>query len=577
MGLGFRSLLIGTFLGCLSVTAAAENPSQIGQTQVGTNSGSRQNSARVQMNYGPGNPTDHTGDQATVPSQTAPADSPPSNGNSAANGPARAWAPWMALMFQGHEKNLSHVNNLLTLMTAQKFLMRIDPRLKFPRDNGDDALEPVRKGHYKISILLFTEEGFEARQFTADNLIAEYSGLVDTRFDGNVAADVTLTIHDIAGVLNRSMAVIVLEPVGEAATRAGAGVYYAPSAPLRANRVDLELRELTDAPGDIVTQLENARQRSNKSLNGVQMLPTAGYAKLNLPQSYVDAKILKNGEWNNLDGKIYPKYCNGLIDAKLQVAPEEILPRWLGETRSAQVECLHNSSRFYRIEIRDFVEKVNGIKYMPELFDRRYLNITRDLNHLVISRQEFNENINFGVYGDFGINQSVPIGKGYLAGGAKITAGANLLLMRARTREKIFNAQVHEGQYFQVYIDGYRMNLQLRRCMIIQPKMAGVRGAYACYSKPFVKNVTEKYYLLNYQVEGSPMSDNDDPDNANYRMIIRGDKAYEQIEATLTSDNDLFDLTKLAMKFSGVDEKRPLLPDLRVSQEFPGSLPINAK
>ncbi len=554
-------------------------------TQEGTSAASRQNRTRVQMSYNPAHPSDE------IHSEILPVPAKPAADQQQVTKPARglakAWAPWLALMFQGHDKKKTRVNELLTLKPAQKFLLRVDPRIKTERENGDDAIEPIRKGQFKISVLLFTQESFENGELTADHLIAEFSGVVKTRFDGNVSEDITLRIHDVAAVLSRSMAVVVLEPIGTAAERADTGVYYAQAGPLRANRIDLELRDIEDGSEglsadllvDLPTRLEQARLRANKSVNGVQMLGVAGYSKIK-NQQFIDNRILgkKTLGWTRQDVELSRQLCAELIPANLMVDPQELIPRLMGQKRNARQECLKSGwGRFFHFENRDLVDSVRGVQYVPELTNTRYLNLTRDLNHLVISRQEVNQNITGSAYGDFGIHRGMNVGGAHLSGGAKISAGMNVLLMRARTKEKIFNAQIHEGQHFQVYTDGYNLDLQLRRCVIVQPKIAKVRGAYGCLTKTHLKKITEKYYLMNHQREGSPFTDNDDPSATSWRLIVRGEEAYSEVEQMLTSKNESFDLEKFIFSVGGADVRRPLVPDMRVTQDFPGAFSITAK
>jgi hypothetical protein len=545
-------------------------------TQEGTSSSSRATRTRVQMNYNPANPVDPIHAEIQAPPQHDTQTQP--QVNKPMKGLAKAWVPWLALMFQGHDKKRTRVNELLTLKPAQKFLLRIDPRIKTVRDNGDDSIEPIRKGQFKVSILLFTQESFEKGELTADHLIAEFSGVVKTRFDGNVSEDVLLRIHDVAAVLSRSMAIVVIEPMGEVANRADTGVYYAQAGPLRANRVDLELRDLEDGSEDLPARLEQARIRANESLNGVQMLGVAQYKRIK-SQQFINNRVLGSKQlgWSKKEIEIGKRLCLELIPADLTADPEELIPRLMGHKRNARSECLRNWGRFFHYETRDLVEAVRGVQYLPEFTNTRYLNLTRDLNHLVISRQEVNQNVNVGVYGDFGIHRGVNVGMAHLAGGAKISAGMNMLMMRARTKEKIFNAQIHEGQHFQVYVDGYSLDLQLRRCLIVQPKVEKVRGAYGCLEKTHRKKITEKYYLMNHQREGSPFTDNDDPTTSSFRLIVRGEEAYAEVEQMLTSKNDAFDLEKFIFSVGGNDVKRPLVPDLRVTQDFPGAIAKSVK
>ena len=488
----------------------------------------------------------------------------------------KAWAPWISLSFQGHAKKQTSVNRLLTLKPAQKFMLRMDPRLMMTGANRNVTLDAVNFGEFKLTILTFTEASFESQKFTADNLVAEYSGRLKTRYDGGVIEDIVLRIHDVAGILSRTTAVVVLEPLGDAAKKANVGIFYSPVAPLRANSVHLELRDFEDAPDDLLARLEVARQRANKSLSGVQMLQAAGFQHLNLPDAFIKNR-LAGKPFSADESKLMSQICAKLAPASETLEPTELIPRLMGKKVSAKSECAKQWSRIFRPEVRDFVENVRGVTYLPELANTRYLNLMRDVNHLLVSRREINQNVNVGIYGEFGVNAGTKLGPVGFSGGAKVSTGTNLNMLRIRAKEQITNLQVHEGQHFQVYIDVYQLDLELRRCFIIQPNLDNQRGAYACAETKHRKKVQEKFYLVNHGREGSPFTDNDSPETTEWRLVVRGEESYTNFEKMMTADNVMFDMIKFVLSFSSADLKRPLLPDMRVTQEFPGSLKITQK
>ncbi|HRO66868.1 MAG TPA: hypothetical protein PL182_04830, partial [Pseudobdellovibrionaceae bacterium] len=139
------------------------------------------------------------------------------------SGSAEAFLADVSMEFTGHDKSKTLITPLLTLKPAQKFRLRLEP--KFIRRNLKNELVrmDLKGGEFKLRFVVLRDGSQDDPK--PQDLVAEYQGDIKVLYDGTATQDVLLRIHDTSKILSRNRAVIILEPMGEAARVARTGVY----------------------------------------------------------------------------------------------------------------------------------------------------------------------------------------------------------------------------------------------------------------------------------------------------------------------------------------------------------------
>lgn len=474
---------------------------------------------------------------------------------------AEAFLADVSLNFIGHDKKQTVITPLLRLKPAQKFRLRLEP--KFVRRNLKNELVrlDLRGGEFKLKLLVLRDGSQDDPKL--DDLVADYQGTIKVLYDGTATQDILLRIHDTSKILSRNRAVIILEPIGEAARVARKGVYSGFISPLKGTSASVSLVSADEKAGLMASRAEELLKGTDSSQTGREIFAKdsgyssrqdqlAGLAKIfNLNQN---PQEVHNSHIENII--LRQSLCDLIYKKEDQV---EVRAGWFGQKTkkaSALATCKNDPFTYVVISQMSFVEGLKGApRNIPELTSTsaRNIAISRSLSWSKSAGTAVGAKIGgaFDPLGFLGIKIGI---------GSEIYASAET--SRSTSQDNSIN--VSESQSFSVVRDAYEVDVMAKKCFVAQGALPG-RGLYACESTSKAQTIQEMYYLVNYNVESSPFAD-EEADNR-WRLTIRGKAQYEQFERMLTAENSVIQLMKLEIK---PDMESSLLPDFKVNQVYPG-------
>lgn len=485
-------------------------------------------------------------------------------GPSNSAGSAEAFLADVSMEFTGHDKSQTVITPLLTLKPAQKFRLRLEP--KFIRRNLKNELVrmDLKGGEFKLRFVVLRDGSQDDPK--PQDLVAEYQGNIKVLYDGTATQDILLRIHDTSKILSRNRALIILEPIGEAARVARVGVYSGFIGALKGQDADVRLVSAEEKGSLIEARITNLLSQVGEKRDALTVFKDN--AQLAERQDLLD--LAKAGDSVvNFSPYESPAASQSslskLCEAVYLPADKVKVDRWIfgGSTEKPAIqECQRNPRKYLGIGTYDFVQELNGdIRNVPEFtsVSPRKIEISRSLSW----RKESSTSMGGKISGSFD-----PLG--LLTGllGIKIGIGSEVYAAAELTKStsRGVEASVSESQSFSVVRDAYEISALTRKCVAVQGVIEN-RGFFACDEKTQEKTFVEKYYLVNYDVESSPFAD-EGADNQ-WRLTIRGEAKYKEFEKVLTSDNSLLTLMKLHVL---PEMDRALVPDFRVNQVYPGVL-----
>lgn len=504
---------------------------------------------------------------------------------------AEAYLKDVALEFIEHDKSASEITPLMTLKTAQKFRLRLSP--SFIRRNYENEIVNVdlKGGSFNVWIVL-TKRDPNKGDITSDDIVAEYQGPIKVLHDGTATKDIHLRVHDTAGVLSRNHVLVAIEPQGKATLRAKSGFFTGFISPLRGNDAGIALIPAEGDAQQIARVFDSALDEVRSSAQPRQVL--ARYSGLLPDQKNPEAltRAISDSRSNRDKKALLKSYCADLY------APDLIIkvPRegWFSSLVNAFDKddlkeigvlkaCLKNPELFVSLDARDVVEAIVGQpKYVSGSTVPKTITIGRDVSfsHVQSLSSTASASASAGISGDAGIGWSAPIppnttvlgGAPSAGAGFKIAAGADWSVAVAKSKSSStgVSTSVSEGHQFAVISDAYEIEADVHHCAVVSALVdGGKKGFYACQPNTSRRTFVETYYLINHGIGSSPFSDESAWDNTRWRLTIRGDQMYRQFEELMTKGNTVLEFSRLTLK---VNTTSKLLPDFRVTQEFPGTV-----
>lgn len=479
-----------------------------------------------------------------------------------AAGSAEAFLADVSMEFTGHDKSQTIITPLLTLKPVQKFRLRLEP--KFIRRNLKNELVrmDLKGGEFKLRFVVLRDGSQDDPK--PQDLVAEYQGDIKVLYDGTATQDILLRIHDTSKILSRNRAVIILEPIGEAARVARVGVYSGFIGALTGGDADVRLVSAEEKGSLVGARITNLLGQVSEKRDALTVFKEN--AQLAERNDLLD--LAKGGEsaigfspYGSATGSGIPKLC-----AVVYLPTDKVkVERWIfggAKEKPAIEECSRNPRKYLGIGTYDFVQELKGdIRNVPELtsVSARKIEISRSLSW----RKESSTSMGGKISGSFDPLGLLTDFLGIKIGiGSEVYAAAELSKSTSRGVE----ASVSESQSFSVVRDAYEITALTKNCIAVQGVIEG-RGFFACADKTEEKTFVERYYLVNYDVESSPFAD-EGADNQ-WRLTIRGEAKYKEFERVLTSDNSLLTLMKLHVL---PEMDKALVPDFRVNQVYPGVL-----
>ncbi len=496
----------------------------------------------------------------------------------------------ISLEFIEHDKSASEITPLMTLKTAQLFRLRMSPGFIVRNYKNETVNIDPRGGSLNVWIVL-TKKDPTRHEIDGEDVVAEYQGPIKVLHDGTVAQNIHLRIHDTAGVLSRNHVLVAVEPQGKMALHAKSGFFTGFISPLLGNDAGVALVPVeNDVVAKLARTIDSALPAARSSIPALRALQK--YSGLQ-PETSNPGKILLSARTSTDDKQpkhLLRSYCSELYTKDLVVhVPREGLAKIINiidrdgmKWVNVLASCLRDPREFVRIDARDFVEAVHGKpEHVKDSTSVQYISVGRAVGFSrTRSRSETaSASVSGGVSADSGIGWQAPKLPGPIFGsepsaglGFKIAAGAdwNIAVARNRSSSTSVSTGVSEGHQFTVATDAYAIDATVRRCAIISATVGGgKKGFFACEDGTHRRRFSETYYLINHGIASSPFSDESSINNTRWRLTIRGDKMYKAFEDLMTKGNTVLEFSKLT---ATIDGKTKLLPDFRVTQEFPGAV-----
>lgn len=504
---------------------------------------------------------------------------------------AQAFIPDIGLQFIEHDKSISEITPLMTLKTAQRFRLKFNP-IVLRRNNKNEVVQVGLKGGNFNLWLVITKKDPVRSNITAEDIVAEFQGPVSVRYDSAVIHDIALRVHDTAGVLSRNHVLVALEPQGTLTTQARSGFFTGFISPLKGNDAGIAVLPVSNEQATRLAQkidsaLTNARSSGMGTLQALEK-----FSGLK-PETNSSEKLLTVSKANTSSKEVkdlLKEYCAILYSSDLIInVPHtgyfaEVI-NFFDPDNQKKVHvlkaCQKNPEDYVRLDVRDMVEKVNGApKHVPNSTVVKDISVGRavSFSHTQSQSSTASASGGAGISGEAGIGWSTPdlakrLGGAPSAGlGFKISGGAdwNVAVAKNKSSSTGVSTSVSEGHQFNVVSDTYQIDATVRRCAIVSATVeGGKKGFFSCAAGTDRRRLEETYYLVNHGIASSPFSDEDSADNTRWRLTIRGTEMYKQFEETMTKGNTVLEFSKLTLT---VDGKSRLLPDFRVTQEFPGAV-----
>lgn len=460
------------------------------------------------------------------------------------------------LRFVGLDKSKSTIDSLLTLKTAQKFEIYLEPKAVTLNLQKKMEVQDLGSGRMNVQIFLVRTDA-NLVDLKASDLVGHYSDEIQLVPRGGTAKEILMRIDDVAAIQSRNRIVVILKPLGDAAANFKTGVFTGYVNNLVDRSSTMGLSPVSEGRMEVLRQTGQMLSDLERSHRALDLFA----AEKNVARD--DSGLLRG--LGSLDGNANKKTWISLCDKVFR--PDQKIAKkgfFSSGTQLASQACRSNPKAYLELSEREFVESVKGSPRYVGGTTPKQISISRTLGY---SRSE-SEKLGTTNSANGGVSLGLNLSKwGF---GAKVGVGKEWYYTQTteRTKDSKVEANVADTESLSVVSDTYEVDASVRSCAILTGSLRGSNVLYDCRSATQDKTIRETYYVVRRQIENSPFTDDGDA-GTSWRLMIRGEKAYESFEKMMVSENTVLNFTKW---IASPDMKSELVPAFQATQAYPGLL-----